>query len=151
MENKYTADDLAEAILNLEHEVTYTEYKDFVDATTEKWNVINNKTIYGLLDYLGAEKFLDAYNEHLKNFKNTLHVGDVYINTRKASICYNHKVIITEYDKANDIYYALYDDGEYIKTTNESFNFDCYEKIGSIDTKTFVHSKNDLINKANEL
>jgi hypothetical protein len=114
----------------------------------EDISALAQSNMCSLAEDLGVEKFLDAYNEF---FKPTLHVGDVYRNTRRASICYKHKVIITEYDKSNDSYYALYDDGAYIKTTNESFDFDCYEKIGSIDTKTFVHSKNDLINKANEL
>lgn len=147
---KYTAEDLAKALLNLEHKVTYTEYRDFVGTIAEKWNFgIENNDVYDLLDYLGVEKFLDDYNEYFN--RKTLKVGDVYRNNRNTSICYNQKVIITEYDKSNDSYHILYDDGAYIKLTNASFNFDCYEKIGSIDTKTFIHSKNDLIKKANEL
>jgi hypothetical protein len=155
MENKYTADDLLKALKHSLYEMPYEQYTEFkaslMGVDKNDLDALSEKGIFTLAYELGAEKFLDTYNKCLKNFKNTLHVGDVYRNTRRASICYKHKVIITEYDKSNDSYYALYDDGAYIKTTNESFDFDCYEKIGSIDTKTFVHSKNDLINKANEL
>jgi hypothetical protein len=81
MENKYTAEDLAKALLNLEHKVTYEEYRNFVDAITEKWNVcIENNDAYDLLDYLGAEKFLDDYNEYFKKNKLTiedLEIGDI--------------------------------------------------------------------------
>ena len=151
---KYTADDLLKALKHSLYEMPYEQYQEFkaslMGVDKDDSDALAEKGIFALAEELGAEKFLDAYNESLKNFK-TLHVGDVYKNIRKTSICYNQKVIITEYDNSNGKYYALYDDGAYVNTTNDSFYFDCYEKIGSIDTKTFVHSKNDLINKAKEL
>lgn len=152
MENKYTADDLLEALKHTGYEISPNEYREFkaslMGVNKEDISVLARVNIYDIVADLGVDNFLDAYNEY---FKLTLKVGDVYRNNRRTSIYYNQKLIITEYDKSNGIYYVLYDDGSYIRITNESFDFDCYEKIGSIDTKTFVHSKNDLINKANEL
>lgn len=152
---KYTVDDLLKALKHSLYEMPYEQYQELkaslMGVDKDDLEALAEKGIFTLVEELGVEKFLYAYNESLNNFKNILHVGDVYRNIRKSSICYNQKVIITEYDKSNGSYYVLYDDGSYIRITNTSFNFDCYEKIGSIDTSTFVHSKNDLINKANEL
>jgi 2-hydroxy-3-keto-5-methylthiopentenyl-1-phosphate phosphatase len=152
MENKYTADDLAKALINLEHKATYTEYRDFVDATTEKWNVrIENNDVYDLLDCLGVENFLDDYNEYFN--KNTLHVGNVYriIDTERPTVHGCDRAVITEYNAEEDKYYCLLSDGTFDFASNDEFDFDNAERIGSINTKTFVHSKNDLINKLNEL
>ena len=149
---KYTADDIFKALKHCLYEIPYEQYSEFkaslMEVDKDDLDALSEKGIFTLVDELGVEKFLDAYNEYLNNFKNTLHVGDVYNFANHGKFT---RVIITEYDADKDYYYMLFDDGIFSWTTKDSFDFDNYEKIGSIDTKTFIHSKNDLINKLNEL
>lgn len=148
---KYTADDLLKALKHSLYEMPYEQYTEFkaslMGVDKEDLDALSEKGIFTLAEELGVEKFLDVYNECLKNFK-TLHVGDVYRFENNNKYV---KVIITEYDADKNYYYMLFDDGVFSWTANDSFDFDHYEKIGSIDTRAFIHSKNDLINKMNEL
>jgi hypothetical protein len=152
---KYTADDILKALKHCIYEMPYEQYVEFkaslMGVDKEDLDALSEKGIFTLAEELGAEKFIDVYNEYLNNFKNTLHVGDVYNFVNHCKHDKLTRVIITEYDADKDYYYMLFDDGIFSWTTNDSFDFDNYEKIGSINTNTFIHSKNDLINKLNEL
>jgi hypothetical protein len=154
---KYTADDLLKALKHSLYEMPYEQYVEFkaslMGVDNEDLDALSEKGIFTLAEELGAEKFLDAYNEYLNNFKNTLHVGDVYriIDTERPTVHGCDRAVITEYNAEEDKYYCLLSDGTFDFASNDEFDFDNAEKIGSIDTNTFIHSKNDLINKLNEL
>jgi hypothetical protein len=154
---KYTADDLLKALKHSLYEVPYEQYVEFkaslMGVDKEDLDALSEKDVFSLAYELGAEKFLDAYNEYLKNFNNTLHVGDVYriIDTERPTVHGCDRAVITEYNAEEDKYYCLLSDGTFDFASNDEFDFDNAEKIGSIDTNTFIHSKNDLINKLNEL
>ena len=75
MENKYTADDLAEALKYLENDITFEELDDFMDSLNLDVELVNaNDALYEL----GAEKFLDEYNAYFDKLKfKDLVVGDI--------------------------------------------------------------------------
>lgn len=151
---KYTADDLLKALKHTGYEISIDEYREFkaslMGVNKEDINALARVNIYDIVADLGVENFLDTYNEF---FKPTLHVGDVYriIDTERPSVHGCDRAVITEYNEEEDKYYCLLSDGTFNFASNDVFDFDNAEKIGSIDTKTFIHSKNDLIKKANEL
>ena len=137
---KYTADDLAKALLNLEHKVTYTEYRDFVDAIAEKWNVcIENNDVYDLLDYLGVEKFLDDYNEYFNKNKLTiedLEIGDI-ITDGKCIL-----VVLSKSTYSNTVNCFGSDDGIY-RISNATISL--YTKATNITLNCTINSvKNSL-------
>lgn len=148
---KYTAEDLLKALKYIMHEATYDEYVGFkaslMGVDKEDIDELAQSNMCSLAEDMGVDAFLDAYNEF---FKPTLHIGDVY-KFKFENIEEDYKVIIVDYDADSGNYHMLFDDGLFSWTTNDRFDFDNAEKIDSIDTKTFVHSKNELINKMNEL
>ena len=75
MENKYTADDLVEALKYLENDITFGELEEFLDSLNLDVELVNaNDALYEL----GAEKFLDEYNEYFNRLKiEDLEVGDI--------------------------------------------------------------------------
>lgn len=76
MENKYTADDLVEALEYLENDITYEELDDFIDylGVDDECVVNANDVLYEL----GAEKFLDGYNEYFNKLTiEDLEIGDI--------------------------------------------------------------------------
>lgn len=154
---KYTADDLLKALKHCLYKMPYEQYAEFkaslMGVDKEDLDALSEKGVFTLADELGVEKFLDVYNECLNNFKNTLHVGDVYriIDTERPS-CYGcDRIIVLDYDEEEDRFHSLSSNGDFNFVSNGTFNFDNAEKIGSIDAEPFIQSMCDLINKANEL
>lgn len=157
MKNKYTADDLLKALKHSLYEMSHEQYREFkaslMGVDKDDIDALSEKGVFTLAEELGVEKFLDTYNESFKYFKNTLHVGDVWraIDTERPSVHGCDTAIITEYNEKEDVYYCLLSDGSFDFATNDGFDFDNAEKIGSIDVIPFMRSKCDLIEKANEL
>lgn len=124
MENKYTAEDLLEALKYLENDITFGELEEFLDYLDLDVELVNaNDALYEL----GVEKFLDEYNEYFNKLAiEDLEVGDI-ITDGKCAL-----VVLSKDAYTNTIRCFGSDDGiyrisnvtisSYMKATNLTLN-----------------------------
>ena len=136
MENKYTADDLAEALKYLENDITFEELDDFMDSLNLDVELVNaNDALYEL----GAEKFLDEYNAYFDKLKfKDLEVGDIITDGK-------HILVVLSKGASEDPKMArcLGSDDEIYYISNSNISF--YRKATNLTLNGGIESIKDAL------
>lgn len=134
MKNKYTADDLAEALKYLENDITFEELDEFMDSLNFDVELVNaNDALYKL----GAEKFLNEYNEYFNSLKiEDLEIGDI-ITDGKCTL-----VVLSKDPYSNTVNCFGSDDGIY-RISNVTISL--YTKATNLTLNCTINSVKDSL------